>query len=322
MNWPSIFQKSQTRSRQAGPHMTWATSSVGRSITRTGVFLKKQLWIWPIIAVVILSTLGLFVRWKIESVMRASLESELQTTRNLEAEMLKTWFGVQEANAESLANNLEVRSLVYPLLETGRHVAPLTGDESENEQMKLERALAPAMSAHGYDGYLVANKKRQIVAAMRREMVGRDFPEYEQFLDRALAGEVCLSPPFPSVVALKDDKGRTRTGVPTMVVAAPIRDESFQVVGVLGLRISPELEFSRIVGLGQFGESGETYAFDKNGLLVSDSRFDNQLILLGLLPDLIQHLVIFFPEFEPLPAKVPLPPWLRLSNFWVCPSEN
>lgn len=266
--------------------MTWAKSSVGRSISRTGLFLKKQLWIWPIIAVVILSTLGLFVRWKIESVMRASLESELQTTRNLEAEMLKTWFGVQKANAQSLANNLEIRQLVYPLLDPGRPIAPLAGDESEKEQMKLERALAPAMSAHGYDGYLVANKKRQILAAMRREMVGQTFPEYEQFLDRALAGEVCLSPPFPSVVALKDDKGRTRTGVPTMVVVAPIRDESFQVVGVLGLRIRPDVEFSRIVGLGRFGESGETYAFDKNGLIVSDSRFDDQLILLGLLPDL------------------------------------
>ena len=51
----------------------------------------------------------------------------------------------------------------------------------------------------------------------------------------------------------------------------------------LALRIRPEKEFSRIVGLGQFGETGETYAFDKNGLMVSNSRFDDELILLGLL---------------------------------------
>src|SRR3989304_5286031 len=84
---------------------------------------------------------------------------------------------------------------------------------------------------------------------------------------------------------MKDDPGRTRTGVPTMFVAAPIRDESFQVVGVLALRIRPELEFSRIVALGRFGQSGETYAFDKDGRLVSNSRFDDDLVLLGLLPD-------------------------------------
>jgi predicted Ser/Thr protein kinase len=33
------------------------------------------------------------------------------------------------------------------------------------------------------------------------------------------------------------------------------------------------------------GNSGETYAFDKSGLFVSNSRFDESLILLGLLPD-------------------------------------
>ena len=70
-----------------------------------------------------------------------------------------------------------------------------------------------------------------------------------------------------------------------MFVAAPIRDDSFQVVGVLGLRIDPEQEFSRIMSLGRFGDSGETYAFDKDGRMVSNSRFDEDLILLGLLPD-------------------------------------
>ena len=67
------------------------------------------------------------------------------------------------------------------------------------------------------------------------------------------------------MVMMKDDKGRLRTGNPTMFVAAPIRDDSFQVVGALGLRIDPEKEFSRIMNLGRFGESGETYAIDKAG---------------------------------------------------------
>ena len=84
---------------------------------------------------------------------------------------------------------------------------------------------------------------------------------------------------------MKDETGRARTGIPTMMVAAPIRDDSFQVVGVLGLRIDPEQEFSRIMSLGHFGATGETYAIDKSGRMVSDSRFDNSLILLGLLPD-------------------------------------
>ena len=84
---------------------------------------------------------------------------------------------------------------------------------------------------------------------------------------------------------MKDEFGRLRTGVPTMYVAAPIRDANFQVVAALALRIRPEREFTRILQLGRVGESGETFAIDKKGTLVSNSRFDDELILLGLLPD-------------------------------------
>jgi serine/threonine protein kinase len=84
---------------------------------------------------------------------------------------------------------------------------------------------------------------------------------------------------------MKDDRGVLRTGVPTMFVSAPIRDANFQVVAVLALRLRPEREFTRILQLGRIGQTGESYAIDKSGLMVSNSRFDEQLILLGLLPD-------------------------------------
>ncbi len=37
--------------------------------------------------------------------------------------------------------------------------------------------------------------------------------------------------------------------------------------------------------MGQFGATGETFAFDRTGRMVSNSRFDESMILLGLLPD-------------------------------------
>jgi hypothetical protein len=69
-------------------------------------------------------------------------------------------------------------------------------------------------------------------------------------------------------------------------VAAPIHDEKGQPVAVLALRMRPEAEFTKILQTARFGYSGETYAFDENGLLLSESRFDDDLKRLGLLPDL------------------------------------
>jgi eukaryotic-like serine/threonine-protein kinase len=200
--------------------------------------------------------------------------------------MLNNWYQVQKSNAESLANNIDVRQTIYPLLETPADDANNEDEQATALRAKLEKSLGPAITAHNYAGYLLSDKKKRIVAAGRQELIGQEnLPEYESFLTRALEGVTGVCAPFSSMVLMADESGRLRTGKSTMFVAAPIRDESFQVVGALALRIDPEREFSHILSLGRFGDSGETYAFNKDGLMVSQSRFDDDLILLGLLPD-------------------------------------
>jgi eukaryotic-like serine/threonine-protein kinase len=93
-------------SRASAPnqgHLTFGATSVGRSISRTGLLLKKQLWIWPIIAVVLLAGIGYSIRVAIERTMRASLQSQLETLLSVERQMLETWLKIQESNSESLA---------------------------------------------------------------------------------------------------------------------------------------------------------------------------------------------------------------------------
>jgi len=267
--------------------MTWAKSSVGRSVSRASLFLKQQLWVWPIIAVVLLSAIGIFMRVSIERTMKANLESGLKTILELETQMLTTWFQVQESNAETEANDLEIRQEIYDLLaaedgldENSKSVDP------ERARNLLRKSLAPALSSHDYVGYFVADKSRTIIAASEPSLIGqKDMEAYDRFLGRVFDGETIVSPPFPSIVPMKTATGERRSGEPTMYVCGPVRDESFQVVAALALQIRPEREFTRILQVGRVGESGETYAFNAEGLMVSNSRFDEDLILLGLLAD-------------------------------------
>ena len=258
--------------------MTWASRSVARTLQSAGSFLRQQIWLWPIIAVVLLGTLGLFVRSAIERTMKASLVSELQTLRDVEVAMLRTWLTSQEQNAESLANATAIRQLTSKLL---------AGDPDAAKA--LAEAIGPGMSSHGYDGYFILDEQKVVRAATNTQAIGRedlkDDPEIDDFFTRALEGKPVVSRPLESVLPLKDHIGRVRTGTPVMYVAAPIRDENLQVVAALGLRLRPDEEFSRILRLGRTGETGETYAFDKDGLMLSSSRFDNDLLLLGILPD-------------------------------------
>lgn len=68
-----------------------------------------------------------------------------------------------------------------------------------------------------------------------------------------------------------------------MQVAAPLKDSAGQIVGALALIFNPDAEFTRILSVAGYGDSGETFAFDGEGVLLSESRFDKQLKELGLL---------------------------------------
>ena len=282
--WVSqLFRRSSPAVAAAQAHLTFGATSVGRTITRTGLLLKRQLWIWPIFAFILLAAIGYGVRSAIERTMQTSLKSQLQTLLDVERSMLETWLRVEEANAQSLANDQQVRQTVTALVGPNEQGTPA---DVATLRTKLGQELSPGMSAHSFTAYLVADKQQRIISSSNAELIDQTIPEYERFLNRALEGEVTVSPPFASVVLLKDEQGRMRTGVPSMFVCAPVRDQNLQVIAALALRIRPEREFTRILQLGQMGATGETYAIDHNGLLISSSRFDESLIMLGLLPDL------------------------------------
>jgi hypothetical protein len=46
------------------------TRSVSRSLTVTSLFLMRQLWIWPLIATMVLGVVGFWLRGTIEGVMK------------------------------------------------------------------------------------------------------------------------------------------------------------------------------------------------------------------------------------------------------------
>jgi tRNA A-37 threonylcarbamoyl transferase component Bud32 len=89
--------------------------------------------------------------------------------------------------------------------------------------------------------------------------------------------------PPRSAVQRTNQWGPPPGDVTLMQMAAPIREESGAMLGALALVINPEREFSRILSSARRGESGESYAFDQDGLMISRSRFDETLAKLGLL---------------------------------------
>jgi hypothetical protein len=282
----SLLRRFTNLSRSKSPmaHMTWASRTFSGRVSSARDFLSRRIWVWPIIAVTVLLGLGWGVHGSIERTMDANLRSQLQTLLDVEVAMLRTWLVAQENNALSIAGDAEVRQLALSILAaeqaTGSEV-----DELVSLGRELGKQLSPALNSHGYDLFFVANRKK-IVAATHRDAMGLEIPAgFANNSARVYEGDATVTAPFASILLMRDNEGVERTGVPTMFVLAPIVDEHLQVVASLGLRINPEKEFTRILQLGRLGATGETYAFNADGLMLSNSRFDHDLKLLGLMAD-------------------------------------
>jgi len=119
----ALFRRSNAGVTPAA-HMTFAHTSAGRTITRTGAMLRRNVWVWPLLAVVVLSTVGYSVSSSIRSTMKQSVQSELQTLLNVQTSMLETWLRVQAAGALSQANDRQVREAVEQLIQLDEATTP------------------------------------------------------------------------------------------------------------------------------------------------------------------------------------------------------
>lgn len=257
------------------------------TLARGGSLVRRNVWIWPILAAPLIAAFGYFIYSSVEKTLRDNVAGQLVAVRDSELEALKIWMEIQRNTAATLASNQRIASVAVQLVDL-HHAAP--NDRAALIESPLAVQLAEEISAHtkmhSYDGHILMNESFVVVASSHEELIGKsDGQKDENYAAILLAGKPLVTRPFPSTVLLKDLDGKMRAGVATMFAAAPILDEEGKVRAILGLRIRPEEDFTRILSVGHFGETGETYAFDDQGVVLSRTRFEDQAKHLGLIQD-------------------------------------
>lgn len=126
---------------------------------------------------------------------------------------------------------------------------------------------------------------------------------YPQRVANVFQGETVFIPPIPLKRTLEVETGI----MPTMFVALPVLDDENQVMAAFVVSLDPSQCMSTIVQNGRMGESGETYLFNENGLMLSQSRFGEQLIEHGLIEtkETILKIDVRDPGFNILNTKSP-----------------
>ena len=262
--------------------------SLATSYNRTLHFLRQQLWVWPIIAAVGLAGIAYWVYSAIDQAMQRQLAAEVITIRDAGVKSLRIWLAEEQANTLVLTKDNSIIQPIRGLLKIAEASEMVeTALQQSAELNELREYLAPRLKLLGYSDFFVVSPKLQVIGSLGDPAIGSILTGYRgEFFSGILKGNVAVSLPYRTPLMLPDDKGELVAGRPTMFVSAPIHGVDGELVAALGLRIRPEGEFSDILRVARTGESGETYAFDRQGLLLSQSRFDDELKQIGLLADL------------------------------------
>lgn len=163
---------------------------------------------------------------------------------------------------------------------------PVMQKIQQSESLRiLQNWALPEDQEQDYWGFFVVSVDGTIVASVEGgPYIGLSVTEQAQKqLEPVFAGDSVLEKPQLLGSYIKDTVDLE--GQPIIVTAVPVYGSNSEVIAAYGRVLNPDKDFTRILSVARMGENGDTYAFDSDGFLLSDSRFEEQLQKIGLLPD-------------------------------------
>ncbi|MCA9152600.1 MAG: serine/threonine protein kinase, partial [Planctomycetales bacterium] len=238
-----------------------------------------------------ISAVVLATAFYIVSLLQYRTEAELRDSRlttGLNATVLSVelWMERERQQIELLARDPEVRACLAELSSITRD-AQVSDLKDKLLQADAQARLRRQIHATFGEAARYAIWDRQFMTLADWSSDGNGVgdaasPSGAALLTRVFAGETVIRmpgahEPITANYVLPPDRSRVS-------VIAPVRDDSGRVGGALllfGLGAAQRLE--ELLEVVRVGKTGETYAFDKNGRMISESRFHDSLVAVGLL---------------------------------------
>ncbi len=227
----------------------------------------------------ILICLGWLGVGSVQNQLKEKLREQLKSNLSATLDAFKYWANDKKINAEILSSqpliNQNMRHLIRMSKANNNSKELLLGSE---QLAWLRTHLGASCTRFGFIGFVIFDLDGNQVGALLDSPVGESpLKEKGGFFFKSVRGEIALSLPFQGEVPLPDINGKMHSSWPTMFVSAPIVSPEGQIEGVLALRIRPEIDLSKVMTIARFAKTGESYMFDKEATLLTQSRFDQQL---------------------------------------------
>jgi PAS domain S-box-containing protein len=248
---------------------------------------NQTLLMGSLVSIVLLFLMGFWVLKNVDQELKSILADQLQVNLRSNIETLNIWVDQETQAVKFWASEPRVREKILNL---NKIFNENNGDidflRNSPDMFALRQILSPVSIEQEHIGFVVIDLQGNQIAALLDEPLGqKQLSRLSDYVSQTLEGKAIVSLPFKAGVKLPDADSIFKEGQPTMFSAAPVRDNEGNIVAVLSFRIKPWLDFTRVMQVSRAGKTGETYAFNREGKMISESRFLGDLKKIGLLPD-------------------------------------
>jgi len=244
--------------------------------------LLRRALLLPGIAGLLLA--GVWMEDRVEAELHHVISQQLVAILQTDIAALQFWLEQERATAVAWAEDEQLHDLAASLHRRADARVNEAGElRAAPEQAQLRELLDPLLDTDNYLGFVIIDASGLILAGNGEHWIGeRVNAQGLARLETALQRPSTWVPPawrgqFLANEALQED-------VTYMGIAARIPGDGDRPLGALLLFIPPEKDFTRILALARMGESGDTYAFDAQGRMLSDTRHLDDLKAAGILP--------------------------------------
>ena len=263
-------------------------------------FLGKHIWIVPLLTALVVAVVAWWADGQLQRVVQQEIRNDLESTLRANVTALEIWMDNQKRIAAALADEPRFKTLALELLDTERSLTNRAAANEAARQLLGGDRFGERLRSLGYPFAQIVNTNLLIVSdnVRGRGRLGTPVsptlaPLYRELFEK---GEPLIITPFklprPELARrlpqrfgqrLRPFPGSTNAppgaarNLSVMQVAVPLKDAAGTIRGALVLIINPDEEFTRILSVARSGDSGETFAFDAEGVMLSQSRFDHQL---------------------------------------------
>ncbi|MEW6291228.1 MAG: ATP-binding protein [Thermodesulfobacteriota bacterium] len=237
-----------------------------------------------VIGLVVLLCVGAIV-WKGLEELRDSFKSGvgegLTTVLGVTHNAIHEWIFHHFENTTRIAHDSDFIRLVETLQQS-----TLTGQDllQQPALAEIRLMLRPVIQYHQDYDFFIITADGGVIGSLYDENIGdtRRFADHGAFLSAIFQGKTTLLLPMQSKIYGHETSGTSYSTGAAMFIGAPIITTTGSITSALIFQISP-MEVSKIIEGAWTGKTGDSYAFDGSGRMISECRFTDTLSRTGLI---------------------------------------